>query len=151
MYVGSALLAMYSKCKRIEDAVQAFGDVPEPNEVSFTTMLSGLAETDRVYEASDLFRLMHRSGVCIDSGLLSSVTSVCGGGRSRELRFTSQGGELLLDVYGRQVQGYGERFRSEKAIECLQRMRHSGFEPDEVTYINMLVACIKSDNIEMAR
>ncbi|KAK6917056.1 Pentatricopeptide repeat [Dillenia turbinata] len=151
MYVGNALLAMYSKCRRVDDAVQAFRDVPVPNEVSFTAMLSGLAETDRVYEALDLFRLMHTSGVCIDSVLLSSVTSVCGVGRSRESGFTSQGGELLLDVYGRQVHGYGVRFQSEKAIECLQRMQHSGFEPDEVTYINMLAACIKSDNIEMAR
>ncbi|KAK6931705.1 Pentatricopeptide repeat [Dillenia turbinata] len=150
MYVANALLGMYSKCRHIKNAIQAFRDVPESNEVSFIAMLSGLLETDHVYEALDLFSLMHRNGVCIDFVLSSDITGVCGVRRSEESRFFAQGGELLLDVYGQQVYGYGERFQSEKAIECLQTMQHSGFEPDEVTYINMLAACIKSDDIETA-
>ncbi|KAK3041863.1 hypothetical protein RJ639_001231 [Escallonia herrerae] len=32
MYVGNALSSMYAKCGGIEDAIQALGDLPEPNE-----------------------------------------------------------------------------------------------------------------------
>lgn len=46
MYVGNALLCMYAKCGLISDAIQVFGDMPEPNEVTFTAMMGGLAQMD---------------------------------------------------------------------------------------------------------
>ena len=33
----------------------------------------------------------------------------------------------------------------------LKLMQQSGFEPDEVTYISLLAACVKSGNIAAAR
>lgn len=82
VYVGNALLSLYVKCGCPSDTLKAFRELDEPNEVSLTAMMCGLVETDQVEEAFEMFRLMQRSGIRIDSVSLSSVLRVCakGGG-----------------------------------------------------------------------
>ncbi|KAK3430405.1 hypothetical protein EUGRSUZ_E02129 [Eucalyptus grandis] len=201
IYVGDALLCMYAKCGRIEDAIRAFGDLPDPNEVSFTAMIHGLAQTDRVTEAVDMFRLMCRQGIPIDAISLSSVLGVCSSGGYDESSLYSCGGGHSCILQGQQVHslliklgcrsdlhlnnaiihmyaknrdtnsaemifrnlseisvvtwnlmivGYRNKFESDKAIRYMQRMQCCGFQPNEVTFINALVACVTSGNVEMA-
>jgi pentatricopeptide repeat protein len=202
MFVGNALLCMYAKCGLIWDASQVFGDIQEPNEVTFTAMMGGLVQTDRVVEALEMFRLMCRKGIRIDSVSLSSTLGACARGVCGEFGQDDPTDVLSSNIHGRQVHGllikhgferdlhsnnslldmyakngdmdsaekiftnlpevsvvswnvmiagYGQKFQSEKAVEYLQRMQCCGFQPDEVTYINMLAACIKSGDIEIGR
>ncbi|KAA8539264.1 hypothetical protein F0562_025956 [Nyssa sinensis] len=202
MYVGNALLGMYAKCRCIGDAIRAFEDLLEPNEVSFTAMMGALAETDQVEGAFRMFRLMHGTGICVDSVSLSSVLGVCARGGTREFGVTNQTDGFSCNLHGQQIHGltvklgferdlhlcnslldmyakngdmvsaemifanlpeasvvswnvmiggYGQKYQTEKAIEYMQRMQYYGFEPDEITYINMLAACVRSGNIETGR
>ncbi|KAF8028829.1 hypothetical protein BT93_E1480 [Corymbia citriodora subsp. variegata] len=201
IYVGNALLCMYAKCERIEDAIWAFRDLPDPNEVSFTAMMHGLAQIDRVPEAIEMFKLMCRQGIPIDAISLSSVLGVCSSGGYDETSLDSCGGGHSCILQGQQVHslmiklgyggdihlsnaiiymyakngdmdsaemifsnmseinvvtwnlmiaGYGNKFESDKAIRYMQRMQCCGFQPNEVTFINALVACVNSGNVEMA-
>ncbi|XP_018720236.2 pentatricopeptide repeat-containing protein At4g20770 [Eucalyptus grandis] len=201
IYVGNALLCMYAKCGRIEDAIRVFQDLPDPNEVSFTAMMHGLAQTDRVTEAVEMFRLMCRQGMHIDAISLSSVLGVCSSGGYDESSLDGCGGGHSCILQGQQVHslmiklgygsdlhlnnaiihmyakkgdmdsaemifrnlseisvvtwnlmiaGYGNKFESDKAIRYMQRMQCCGFQPNEVTFINALVACVNSGNVEMA-
>lgn len=201
MYVGNALLCMYAKCGLIRDATQVFGDMAEPNEVTFTAMMGGLKQTDRVTEALEMFRLMCRKGVRIDSVSLSSMLGVCAKGcgefgvydhidgipsnvngqqiHGLTVKLGFEGdlhlNNSLLDMYAKSadmnsaekvfanipvvsvvswnvmITGYGLIYQSQKALEYLQRMQSCGFEPDEVTYINLLSACVKSGDIKSGR
>lgn len=204
IYVGNAILSMYAKCGLIRDAIRVFGDMAEPNEVTFTAIMGGLAQTDRVLEALEMFRMMCRKGVRIDSVSLSSILGVCAkggeGGGEYGLDDQSDGfpcnvngqqihghtiklgfeGDLhlnnsLLDMYAKNgdlnnaekvfanlpkvsnvswnimIAGYGQISETQKALEYLQRMRSCCFEPDEVTYIHMLAACVKSGDIKSGR
>lgn len=201
MYVGNALLCMYAKCGLIRDATQVFGDMAEPNEVTFTAMMGGLKQTDRVTEALEMFRLMCRKGVRIDSVSLSSMLGVCAKGcgefglydhidgipsnvngqqiHGLTVKLGFEGdlhlNNSLLDMYAKSadmnsaekvfanipvvsvvswnvmITGYGLIYQSQKAFEYLQRMQSCGFEPDEVTYINLLAACVKSGDIKSGR
>lgn len=201
MYVGNALLCMYAKCGLIRDATQVFGDMAEPNEVTFTAMMGGLKQTDRVTEALEMFRQMCRKGVRIDSVSLSSMLGVCAKGcgefgvydHSDGIRSNVNGQQIhgltvklgfegdlhlnnsLLDMYAKSadmnsaekvfanipvvsvvswnvmITGYGQIYQSQKALEYLQRMQSCGFEPDEVTYVNLLAACVKSGDIKSGR
>ncbi|GLT70416.1 hypothetical protein SLA2020_424970 [Shorea laevis] len=198
-YVSNGLLNLYSKCGLIADAIQVFGSMDEPNEVSFTAMVGGLAQMDRVLEALELFKLMCKKGIQIDSVSLSSVLGVCARdgygesdqndsllsnvhgqqihGLSIKLGFERDVhlGNSLLDMYAKHgdmrsaeiifsnlpelsvvswnimMDGYGQKCQSEKAIEYLRRMEHCGFEPDEVSYIHILAACVKSGDVATAR
>ncbi|KAI0499021.1 hypothetical protein KFK09_019921 [Dendrobium nobile] len=49
------------------------------------------------------------------------------------------------------IAGYGKNGDAEKAIDMWKLMQESQFEPDEVTYISMLSACVKSGDAETAR
>lgn len=201
MYVGNALLCMYAKCGLIRDATQVFGDMAEPNEVTFTAMMGGLKQTDRVTKALEMFRLMCRKGVRIDSVSLSSMLGVCAKGcgefgvydhidgipsnvngqqiHGLTVKLGFEGdlhlNNSLLDMYAKSadmnsaekvfanipvvsvvswnvmITGYGLIYQSQKALEYLQRMQSCGFEPDEVTYINLLSACVKSGDIKSGR
>uniref|UniRef100_A0A2N9HS47 Pentacotripeptide-repeat region of PRORP domain-containing protein n=1 Tax=Fagus sylvatica TaxID=28930 RepID=A0A2N9HS47_FAGSY len=202
MYAGNALLCMYAKCGLLRDAIQVFEDMPEHNEVSFTAMMGGLVQTNRVVEALEMFRLMCRKGIRIDSISLSSILGVCARGICGDFDQDDLNAMLSSNVHGQQVHGLtiklgfkrdlhlnnslldmyakngdmysaekvfsnlpevsvvswnvmiagsGQKYQSDKALEYLQRMQCSGFEPNEVTYINMLVACINSGDIETGR
>ncbi|CAJ1927038.1 unnamed protein product [Sphenostylis stenocarpa] len=194
IYVVNSLLCMYAKCGLNVDARRVFRDIPEPNEVTFTTMMGGLAQTNQVKEALELFRLMLRKGVPVDSVSLSSILGVCANGeRDIDLSTNAQGRLIhtlsiklgferdlhlcnsLLDMYAKigdmdsaetvfvnlnqhsvvswniMIAGYGSRCNSEKAAEYLQRMQCDGYEPDDVTHINMLTACVKSGDVRTGR
>ncbi|ONK65744.1 uncharacterized protein A4U43_C06F480 [Asparagus officinalis] len=49
------------------------------------------------------------------------------------------------------IAGYGQKGDGKKALEMIELMKDSGFEPDEVTYISLLGACTKSGDVETAR
>ncbi|CAM8930002.1 unnamed protein product [Rhodiola kirilowii] len=49
------------------------------------------------------------------------------------------------------IAGFGLKGESQKSLAFLQRMQSDGFQPDEVTYINMLGACIKCGDIDTGR
>ncbi|KAI4332376.1 hypothetical protein L6164_017291 [Bauhinia variegata] len=202
MFVVNALLSMYSKCGLTRDAIHVFRDIPDPNEVTFTVMMSELARTNHLREAADMFKLMLRKGLHIDSVSLSSILGVCTKGGFGEIglsrhndgfSFNVPGEELhglsiklgfetdlhlsnsLLDMYAKNgdmdnaekifvnmpklspvswnimIAGYGNKYESDKAVEYLSRMQCYGVEVDNVTYINMLAACVKSGDIKTGR
>ncbi|PUZ74218.1 hypothetical protein GQ55_1G047600 [Panicum hallii var. hallii] len=49
------------------------------------------------------------------------------------------------------ITGYGQVGLYAKAMEVLDLMQQSGFEPNEVTYSNMLACCIKARDVPSAR
>lgn len=201
-FVGNALLGMYAKCGFVWEAVEIFKGLPEHNEVTFTAMMKGLMETDRIHEAFDMFKLMHRVGISIDSVSLSSVLGVCAKssfedfvvfndndgnwhnvhgkqihglviklGFERDLQLNNS----LLDMYAKHVDmecaemlfdnmsevsvvswnvmigGFGQKYNKERAMEYMEKMKNHGFEPNEVTLINILAACVRSGDVVTGR
>lgn len=199
LFVENALLALYTKCVILDDAVRLFDKMPRPNEVSFTAIISGLVQCGCTEKALRLFARMHRSGVCIDQVAVSSALGACS--KSEEESYSpdeisisytfgqaihgivlkhgfeseSHVGNSLIDMYGKHgnmekadlifktlptinvvswnviIAGYGKNGDADKAIVMWKLMQESQFEPDEVTYISMLSACVKAGNTETAR
>jgi pentatricopeptide repeat protein len=58
--LGSALLDMYSKCGRIEDARRVFDLMPENNVFSWTSMIDGYGKNGYPGEALELFSKMKK-------------------------------------------------------------------------------------------
>ncbi|KAF8691154.1 hypothetical protein HU200_040266 [Digitaria exilis] len=195
-FVENALLGMYTKCGSVADAVRMFDGMASPNEVSFTAMMGGLAQSGAVDEALRLFARMSRSGVRVDlvavSSVLGACAQACAGeysvvrairlGRSIHAMIVRKGfgsdlhvGNSLMDMYAKcmevdeakkvfesmprvsivswniLVTGYGQVGLYAKAMEMLELMQESGFEPNAVTYSNMLACCVKARNVLSAR
>ncbi|XP_059666713.1 pentatricopeptide repeat-containing protein At4g20770 [Cornus florida] len=149
MYVGNALLSMYAKCRLIGDAIRALEDLPELNEVSFTAMMGGLAETDRAEEAFNMFRLMHRTGICIDSISLSSVLGVCARG-TREVPNQTDG--FSSSLHGQQIHGLTIKLGFERDLHLNNSLldmyaKNGNMDSAEMIFTNLPEVSVVSWNV----
>jgi pentatricopeptide repeat protein len=76
---GSALLDMYSKCGRVEDARRVFDGMTERNVVTWTSMIDGYGKNGLSDEALQLFGAMRRQqrGVRPNHATFLSALSAC--------------------------------------------------------------------------
>ncbi|PNT43876.1 hypothetical protein POPTR_003G058700v4 [Populus trichocarpa] len=56
--VANSLIDMYSKCKRIEKALEIFHQIPDKDVISWTSVINGLRINNRCFEALIFFRKM---------------------------------------------------------------------------------------------
>ncbi|KAL3532344.1 hypothetical protein ACH5RR_005865 [Cinchona calisaya] len=92
VFIGNALVTMYSKWAKMIEAERAFCEIPNKDLVSWNAMLSGYAQ-EGSYGLETIFGFiqMVREGVKPDHVSFTSVVSACGQERNLE--------------FGRQVQG----------------------------------------------
>ncbi|CAN6852004.1 unnamed protein product [Brassica oleracea] len=77
VYVGSALIDMYCKCKCIDYAKTVFDGMKQKNVVSWTAMVVGYGQTGRAEEAVIMLVEMQRSGIQPDHYTLGQAISAC--------------------------------------------------------------------------
>lgn len=78
VFVGSALVHMYSKCGHLSEAAQVFESMPERNLVSWTAMIVAYARNGLCGEALKLVYRMQAEGIEVDDYILSTVLTACG-------------------------------------------------------------------------
>ncbi|CDP12017.1 unnamed protein product [Coffea canephora] len=77
VYVGSSLINMYAKCKRMEAAKQVFNGVSEKNDVIWNALLGGYAQNGHACEVVELFTSMTIAGFQHDEFTYTSILSAC--------------------------------------------------------------------------
>ncbi|XP_057460337.1 pentatricopeptide repeat-containing protein At3g20730 [Actinidia eriantha] len=82
LFVQSALVDMYSKCGKMEDACYVFESMVERDVVSWNVMISGYAVQGLADDAFRSFRSMLREGMIPDCFTLGSVMKASCRGRS---------------------------------------------------------------------
>ncbi|KAK8938259.1 Pentatricopeptide repeat-containing protein [Platanthera guangdongensis] len=75
--IGTALIDMYAKSGDIGSARRAFSMMPEKNEVSWTTMVRGLADSGLAEESLALFDDMRRENVIPSESVFLSILFAC--------------------------------------------------------------------------
>lgn len=63
-YLRNRLVIFYNKCELLKDARQLFDQIPQPNVVSWTAMISAYSQRGFFSQALTLFSKMLRSGIC---------------------------------------------------------------------------------------
>ncbi|PKU60240.1 Pentatricopeptide repeat-containing protein [Dendrobium catenatum] len=77
VYMGSALVDMYSKCRRAFEAHRVFDNMPEKNVVSWNSLITCYEQNGPVSESLDMFVRMMECDVEYDEVTLASVVSAC--------------------------------------------------------------------------
>ncbi|XP_057455318.1 pentatricopeptide repeat-containing protein At4g32430, mitochondrial [Lotus japonicus] len=97
VFVGNALITMYSRWGALDEAGRVFGEMPKRDSVSWNAMLSGYAQEGECYglEAVSLFINMVRQGMLRDHVPFTGAVSACGYMRNLEL--------------GRQIHGLAQK------------------------------------------
>ncbi|PIN03826.1 hypothetical protein CDL12_23643 [Handroanthus impetiginosus] len=78
VFVGSALVHMYSKCGHLSEAVQVFDSMPERNLVSCRAMIVAYVNNGLCDEALKLMYRMQAEGIEVDDYIRSTVLTACG-------------------------------------------------------------------------
>ncbi|WVZ18880.1 hypothetical protein V8G54_006202 [Vigna mungo] len=92
VFVGSALIDLYSKLSNVQDAALVFDEIPDKNTVCANALLSGYGEAGLWARDLELVRKMHELKLKHDHFTLSAALRACTGLSAVEM--------------GRQVHGY---------------------------------------------
>jgi pentatricopeptide repeat protein len=90
--VANALIALYSRCGRMEDVMQVFDSMHPRDAISWNSMISGCFSNGWHDKAIDLFSKMWSDGTEISSVTVLSVLPACA--------------ELGYELVGKAVHGY---------------------------------------------
>ncbi|ONK73737.1 uncharacterized protein A4U43_C04F34740 [Asparagus officinalis] len=77
VFVGTALVDMYSRCGEILSAERVFEGMEEKNTVTYTTMLSGYGQHGLGERALSIFQSMKESGIKPDAVTFVALLSAC--------------------------------------------------------------------------
>ncbi|KAL0373729.1 UNVERIFIED_CONTAM: Pentatricopeptide repeat-containing protein, chloroplastic [Sesamum radiatum] len=75
--VGSSIFTMYSKCGDLEESLKAFEQLERKDNISWTSMIAGLAEHGCADKAVQMFRQMEFENSVPDEKLLSTILNSC--------------------------------------------------------------------------
>ncbi|GAB2286641.1 hypothetical protein Dimus_021034 [Dionaea muscipula] len=75
--VKNALITMYSKCKDLKDACLVFRLMKEKSVITWNAIISGYASSDKLEEASFLFREMFLSAIKPNYVTIASILPLC--------------------------------------------------------------------------
>ncbi|KAL8112685.1 hypothetical protein AgCh_020122 [Apium graveolens] len=76
VYAESALLDMYAKCGRVEDAMKVFECMPERNSVSWNALIAGYVELGDRVNSFRLLNCMKRERTSVDDGTFAPLLTL---------------------------------------------------------------------------
>ncbi|CAN6482378.1 unnamed protein product [Victoria cruziana] len=78
VFVGSAIIDLYVKCSRVDDARLVFDRINERDVILWTALIVGYVQNEKDEEALNLFGEMVRGGMKPDDYTVASVLIACG-------------------------------------------------------------------------
>ncbi|KAL0424842.1 UNVERIFIED_CONTAM: putative pentatricopeptide repeat-containing protein [Sesamum radiatum] len=153
VFVSSALLDMYSKCRDIKNAETVFRKMRCKNIVSWTAMLVGYGQNGYSEEAVRVFCEMQRNGVEPDYFTLGSVISSCANLASLEEGAQFHGQALVSGLISllpspMHLLPFG---KANETINLFEEMLAYGLQPDGVTFVGVLSACSRAGFVKKGR
>ncbi|ONK72179.1 uncharacterized protein A4U43_C04F16600 [Asparagus officinalis] len=151
--VNNALISMYSKCGKLNDAEKIFSRMPERNTVSFNSMIAGYAQHGLGNEALDLFQEMLELKNSPTSITFISVLSACAHtGRIDEgLGYFNS----MKNIYG--IEPEEEHYscaidllaRAGMFLEAEELINSMPFDLDTIGWAALLGACRTHGNLKL--
>ncbi|KAF5205488.1 Pentatricopeptide repeat-containing protein [Thalictrum thalictroides] len=145
IFVGNALIDMYSKCGDVENAHKIFKEMPRRDKFTWTAIILGLAVNGHGQEALDLFCRMIGSSMIPDEvtyiGVLCACTHAGLVDEGRELfvrMITEHGIEPNVSHYGCMVDLLGRAGNLREAQEMIANMP---MKPNSIVWGSLLGAC----------
>lgn len=152
---GSALIDMYSKCGRIEDARRIFDHMPVKNVFSWTSIIDGYGKNGNPDKSLFLFHVMRKENKIKPNNVtFLSVLSACG-----HAGLVSAGLEIFesmekdyalkprMEHYACMVDLLGRAGSLHRALEFIKQIPET---PNTDVWAALLGACRLHNNLELA-
>ncbi|KAL7139324.1 hypothetical protein ABFS83_09G043100 [Erythranthe nasuta] len=155
VFAGNSLVNMYAKCGSVEDAGNAFDEIPERTVVSWSAMIGGLAQHGHAKEALRLFDDMLSDGVSPNHVTLVSVLCACNhtGLVDKAQRYFDTmkeqfGIERTHEHYACMIDVLGRSGNLDKAVDLVNNMP---FEANGAIWGALLGAAKTHKNVELGQ
>ncbi|KAL6538601.1 hypothetical protein OROGR_012589 [Orobanche gracilis] len=156
-HAATSLVALYSRCRKVNEALQVFERVGDKDVIFWTTMISGLVQNDSADKALIVFQKMLASSLWPSAATMACVLAACA-----QLGSIKLGMSIHCYILKQQMQsftifstmeirgvvswntiisGYAQNECLTKALHFFQEMRVSHQNPDSVTVASLLQAC----------
>ncbi|KAK6927679.1 Pentatricopeptide repeat [Dillenia turbinata] len=148
VYSGSALLDMYAKCRRVEDARVVFGFIPEPNKVSWNALISGCAQSGNFKTAFGVLDAMEHDGLSVDDGTFAPLLTLVNKPEMYKLAIQIHGKIVKHGLQCNNIvcNALITSYSSCGSLEDAQKVFDSAFGTrDLVTWNSMLAAYLEHD------
>ncbi|XP_016903260.2 pentatricopeptide repeat-containing protein At2g13600 isoform X2 [Cucumis melo] len=132
VYMGSALVDMYSKCGRVEYAQSAFDEMTVRSRVSWNSLITCYEQNGPVDEALKIFVEMIECGVEPDEVTLASVVSACA-------------------TISAIKEGCTQNGENEEALILFRLLKRESIWPTHYTFGNLLNACANLADLQLGR
>eukprot|EP01018_Ginkgo_biloba_P011139 Gb_03380 [translate_table: standard] len=139
VFVASALVDMYAKCRNLENARHVFDRMPERDAVSWTTMIAAYSQNGHVNEAWILFHKMPQRDIFSWNAMLTGYAQ--NGLVDEALKLFGEMPERDVVSWTAMIAGYTQNGHGEDALKFFRKMQLAGVKPDSKTFISVLPAC----------
>ncbi|KAH9287976.1 hypothetical protein KI387_032093 [Taxus chinensis] len=147
VFVGNALIDMYSKCHCLADAHKVFEKMSEKDVVSWNALLAGYAQLGNGDEALKLFLRMQTT--CSEPNVISwnTIIAACAqrvqGNEIPELFRQMQRAGIKANIvtWNTMIAGHTQRGHPDEALNCFRQMLLAGVETNSVTIASVIAAC----------
>lgn len=154
LFVGNALIDMYSKCGNIENAIDVFNTLERKDTITWNTIINGLAMHGHAPDALSLFHQMKNAGEKPDGVTFVGILSAC-----THMGLVEDGFSYFqsmvdcysivpqIEHYGCMVDLLGRAGLLDQAVDFVRKMP---MKPDSVIWASLLGACRIFKNVELA-
>ncbi|GMI68856.1 hypothetical protein like AT4G37170 [Hibiscus trionum] len=153
-FAASALVHMYSKCGNVENAKRVFNGMPQPDLVSWTSLINGYAQNGQPDEALEYFELLLKSNTELDHITFVGVLSACthAGLVDKGLEYFHSIKEIhglthTADHYACIIDLLARSGRFGEAENIINKMP---MKPDKFLWASLLGGCRIHGNLELA-
>ncbi|XP_073298348.1 pentatricopeptide repeat-containing protein At2g21090-like [Primulina huaijiensis] len=151
----NTMIFAYGQMGRFRNARQLLHEMPEPNLVSYNSLISGLSRSRCYKEAIDLFKGMQRCGrnaILMDEFTVVGLANACASLAELGLLRQVHGIGIVMDldfnvvVSNALIDAYGKCGDVDSSYSIFSRME----EKDVVSWNSMVVACASASRMEDA-
>ncbi|WCJ25842.1 Pentatricopeptide repeat (PPR) superfamily protein [Euphorbia peplus] len=153
VFVSAALIRYYTVAGSINDAHNLFDEIPQPNVISWNTLISAYLRSGQFSKSLHLFLRLHRCDyTCLDSYSLTAALSACGQtsrsrlGESIHCKIVKYGMECSVVVANCLIDMYGKCGFVEEAVRVFDEM----VDKDIISWNSVIAASARNGRIETA-
>ncbi|TKY61656.1 Pentatricopeptide repeat-containing protein [Spatholobus suberectus] len=150
----TVMISGYVQNKRFMDALNLFllmfKSGTRPNHFTFSSVLDACAGCSSLLTGMQVHLCVIKSGIPEDVISLTSLVDMyakCGDTDAAFRVFVSIQNKNLVS-WNSIIGGYARHGLATRALEEFDRMKKAGVTPDEVTFVNMLSACVHAGLVE---
>uniref|UniRef100_A0A1J3EET1 Pentatricopeptide repeat-containing protein n=1 Tax=Noccaea caerulescens TaxID=107243 RepID=A0A1J3EET1_NOCCA len=158
LLVGNALVDMYSKCGKLEDARKVFDSMKNKDVYTWNSMITGYCQAEYCGKAYELFTEMQEENV--KPNIITWNTMISGyikngdEGEAMDLfQRIEKDGKVQRNTasWNLIIAGYIQNGKKDEALELFRKMQFSRFTPNSVTILSLLPACANLLGSKMVR